>query len=243
MNIFLQWLGRHWIPAVIASLVALMVLKKMLGGLALPTMNGFSPNWLIIGFIVCIASGQILVYYIRLKFLGWVTTIIGVVMGGVWLLGLIPSFSALQLATLVLIWHWFSEWSLLQASVGFAQFVGLVVAAYCLYRACTDPNGVITRRIGYGLIFLLTFGGIMYPLLGVEIASALGNAVLQFVRNVANMMIQALTGGETTTKQGDIQWNTPSFDWIYIVCGLGIIIGLILIFWSSKTSTPEKKGH
>lgn len=87
MNPSLQWLGRHWVAATIATLVVLMVLKREIGSVT----QGISLNWLVASVIICIAGGQILAHYTRLKFLGWSATILGIGLAGFGLINLMPS--------------------------------------------------------------------------------------------------------------------------------------------------------
>lgn len=253
MNIYLQWLGRHWLAATLATLVVLMVLKKLLGDAA----DGISLNWLLAGAIVCITVGQILTHYTRLKLLGFVTTLIGAGAVGVWLYSFMPTSPALPKAPDLVIptspelpkapdlLVWFSNWTAIQFGALVATLVIVSILLYGMYRIYADGPGNTAKYLAYGFLTVCVIYGISYFVFEEEIVSNLLKFFQENLQDSAKLLTEKeITSPSTPPSEGkeESNWKLSSF-WQYTLFGLGIIVGLIMIFWPNKTTISEKKGH
>jgi hypothetical protein len=83
----LNWFTRNWLSAILFLLVAIMLLKK-----GFEEMSFGLPPLAVIA-IVMIIVGQLVAHYSRLRFVGWVVTVLGAGIAVLALISFLPTFS------------------------------------------------------------------------------------------------------------------------------------------------------
>lgn len=161
---YLEWVGRNWLKLVVSLLVLWMLLTKATQGAHL------SP--LIIFIVVGLVIGQLLVYYTRLKSLGWVVTLVFMCLGTFWAFTELHPYYE----------RWFpetggvevepAERSTFKWSTAFAFLATGAIALVVVYgaaKAFLTGDGKAAKVAFYVAMTLLVIGAIGYWVLGPEL--------------------------------------------------------------------------
>ena len=214
-------LMKYGLPGLLLALILFVVVP--IGLSVLSQTFGASVVMFIIASCVLVV-GQVLAHYTKLKFLGWVSTLMSVGLAGFGFLSLIP----------VLRMEVFSDWSWLAWAALLATLVMLTVVGYGGWRVIEEGRGRISKGIFYLAVTIVFAGGISYYWLGEAIFSAL----VKFLRNRSQEKVARLINSP------EIPWDWPEVNLNYVVFGLGVII-IAIILWPRKTTVnvkEEKKG-
>lgn len=181
--------------ATVAFIVVLMVLKKATGGV----LEGIWSPWIIAGFIACILGGQILTHYTRLKFIGWVTTIIGVGFAGFWLYSLFPKMPAFTTPNI-------PAWSAMTWFAVCATLLTMFVLSYGAIKIVQEGSGTASKWVTYAFITFTILGALGYFALGPkkfqEAITGYQKQLQEKAIGMANSNALSTSTSEPTAKDG-----------------------------------------